>query len=119
MYAYISNKVYYLFAAPEAPEVTTQIVPPAPEAPEVTAQIVPPGAVVVGNTVDLVCEAITGRAPISLSWTNNFGNSIFPDDTDGTISIFILLTNYGTYTCTGTNDFGTATASVEVVQGNF
>ena len=88
-------------------------------APEVTAQIVPPGAVVVGDTVDLVCEAITGSAPISLSWTNNIGASIFPDDTDGTISVFISASGYGTYTCTARNNIGTDTASVEVIQGNF
>ena len=83
----------------------------------VTAQLSPSGPVVLGTTVDLVCQATTGCQPISYSWTDASGVAVFPDDTDGNITVLLSTSrDYGTYTCIATNDFGMDTATVDVVQ---
>ena len=83
----------------------------------VTAQLSPSGPVVLGTTVDLMCQATTGHETISYSWTDASGVTVFPDDTDGSITVLLSTSgNYGTYTCTATNDFGTDIATVDVVQ---
>ena len=70
-----------------------------------------------GTTVDLVCQATTGRHPISYSWTDASGVAVFPDDTDGSITVLLSTSrDYGTYTCTAMNDFGMDTATVDIVQ---
>ena len=82
-----------------------------------TAQLSPSAPVVLGTTVDLVYQATTGRHPISYSWTDASGVAVFPEDTDGNITVLLSTSgDYGTYTCTATNDFGTDTATVDVVQ---
>ena len=82
-----------------------------------TAQLSPSGPVVLGTTVDLMCQATTGHQPISYSWTDANGVAVFPDDTDGNITVLLSTSgDYGTYTCTATNDFGMGTATVDVVQ---
>ena len=82
-----------------------------------TAQLSPSGPVVLGTTVDLVCQATTGHQPISYSWTDTSGVAVFPDDTDGNISVLLSTSgDYGTYICTATNAIGMDTASVDVVQ---
>ena len=82
-----------------------------------TAQLSPSGPVVLGTTVDLVCQATTGRHPISYSWTDASGVAVFPDDTDGSVTVLLSTSrDYGTYTCTATNVVGRHTATVDVVQ---
>ena len=95
------------------------ILPPCAVPPGgVTAQLSPSGPVVLGTTVDLVCQATTGRHPISYSWTDASGVGVFPAaDTDGNITVSLSASgDYGTYTCTATNDFGMDTTTVDVVQ---
>ena len=89
------------------------VVPPG----GVTAQLSSSGPVMLGTTVDLVCQATTGRQPISYNWTDAGGVAVFPDDTDGSITVLLSTSgDYGTYICTATNDFGMDTATVDVVQ---
>ena len=94
------------------------ILPPCTVPPGgVTAQLSPSGPVVLGTTVDLVCQATTGHQPISYSWTDASGVAVFPDDTDGNIIVLLSTSGvYGTYTCTVTNNFGMNTDTVDVVQ---
>ena len=82
-----------------------------------TAQRSPSGPLLPDTTVDLICQATTGRQPISYSWTDASGVAVFPEDTDGNITVTVSTDgDYGTYTCTATNDFGMDTATVDVVQ---
>ena len=94
------------------------ILPPCTVPPGgVTAQLSPSGPVVLDTTIDLVCQATTGRQPISYSWTDASGVAVFPDDTDGNITVLLSATgDYGTYTCTATNIVGRHTTTVDVVQ---
>ena len=69
-----------------------------------------------GSTVDLVCEATAGDLPISYSWTGPSGQDVSLADTDGTISVTISASDYGTYTCAAMNEFGMGNASVEDIQ---
>ena len=83
-----------------------------------TSRVSPPGPVLLGTTVDLVCEAVGGDPPISFSWTNGSGSAVSPGDSDGTISVTLSSTgDFGTYTCTATNEFGNGTSDFEVIQG--
>ena len=64
-----------------------------------------------------MCQATTGHQLIPYSWTDASGVAVFPEDTDGNITVtFSTSGDYGTYTCTATNDFGMDTATVDVVQ---
>ena len=94
------------------------ILPPCAVPPGgVTAQLSPSGPVVLGTTVDLMCQGTTGCQPISYSWTDASDVAVFPDDTDGNITVTVSTDgDYGTYTCTATNDFGMDTATVDVEQ---
>ena len=94
------------------------ILPPCAVPPGgMTAQLSPSGPVVLGTTVNLVCQATTGRQTISSSWTDASGVAVFPGDTDGNITVLLSTSgDYGTYTCTATNDFGMDTATVDIVQ---
>ena len=80
-----------------------------------SSRINPPGPVVLGSTVDLVCEASIGDPPINFTWTGPNVTAVNPTDTDGTISITLSSGDNGTYTCTATNAVGMNTAVVEVV----
>ena len=80
-----------------------------------SSRINPPGPVVLGSTVDLVCETSVGDLPIDFTWTDPNGVSVNPTDTDGTISITLSTGDNGTYTCTATNAVGMNTAVVDVV----
>ena len=80
-----------------------------------STRINPPGPVVLGSTVDLVCEASVGDLPINFTWTDPNGVSVNPTDTNGTISINLSSEDYDMYTCIATNEFGMNTAVVDVV----
>ena len=83
-----------------------------------TSRVSPPGPVLLGTTVDLVCEATAGHTPISFSWTDSNGNAVSPGDTDGTISVTLSSAgDYGNYTCTATNLLGNDVSDVEIIQG--
>ena len=83
----------------------------------VTALLSPSGPVVLSTTADIVCQATTGRHPISYSWTDASSVAVFPDDTDGNITVTVSTSgDYGTYTCTATNAIRMDTATVDVVQ---
>ena len=83
-----------------------------------TAQRSPLGPLLPDTTsVDLMCQAASGRPPISYSWTDASGVALFPDDTDGNIMVTVSTDgDYGIYTCKATNDFGINTATVDVEQ---
>ena len=80
-----------------------------------SSRIDPPGPVVLGSTVDLVCEASIGDLPINFTWTDPNGMALNPTNTDRTISITLSSRDYGMYTCTATNAVGMNTAVVDVV----
>ncbi len=81
-------------------------------APIVSTRVSPPGPVLVGATVDLVCEASIGDEPITFLWTDSSGIAVSPSDTNGTISV--IFTSAMEYTCTATNSFGMDTAQLSV-----
>ena len=81
-------------------------------APIVSTRVSPPGPVVVGSTVNLVCEASVGDEPITFSWTDSSGMAVFPSDTDGNISV--IFTSPMEYTCNASNSFGMVTAQLSV-----
>ena len=80
-----------------------------------SSQINPPGPVVLGSTVDLVCEASAGNLPTNFTWIDPYGVSL--NSTDGTASITLSSGSYGMYNCTATNEFGIGTAAVTVEEG--
>ncbi len=67
---------------------------------------------VVGATVNLVCEASVGDEPITFLWTDSSVMAESPSDTDGTISV--VFTSAMEYTCTATNSFGMDTTQLSV-----
>ena len=79
--------------------------------PNVVAHVSPsyPG---VQGPVYLLCEVIDGDSPISYSWTGPDGQTLFPGDTDG--SITVNISTYGNYTCAATNDIGTRRVTLEI-----
>ena len=81
-------------------------------APIVSARVSLPGPVVVGSTVDLVCEASVGDEDITFLWTDSSGMAVSPSDTDGNISI--VFTSAMEYTCNASNSFGMDTAQLSV-----
>ena len=80
-----------------------------------SSRIDPPGPVVLGSTVDLVCEASVGDLPINFTWTDPNGVSVNSTDINGTASITLSSGGYGKYNCTATNEFGMNTAVLNVV----
>ncbi len=66
----------------------------------------------VGATVDLVCNASVGDEPITFLWTDSSGMAVSPSDTDGNISI--TFTSAMEYTCTASNSFGMDTSQLSV-----
>ena len=64
-----------------------------------------------------MCRAASGRPPISYFWTDASGVAVFPDDTDGNITVSVSTDwDFGIYTCNATNDFGMDITTVDVVQ---
>ena len=94
------------------------ILPPCAVPPGgVTAQRSPLGPLLPGTTVDLMCQATTGRQPVSYSWTDASGVAVSPDDTNGNITVTISIDgDFGMYTCTAMNDFGINTTTFDVEQ---
>ncbi len=78
----------------------------------VSTRVSPPGPVVIGSTVDLVCEASVGDEPITFLWTDSSGMAVSPSDTDGTISV--VFTSAMEYKCTASNSFGMDTAQLSL-----
>ena len=88
-----------------------------PDAPEVTARVYPPSPVIKGTIVNLVCEVTAGDFPISFSWTSSNEEGLSSDSINGNISVsFCAREDYGIYTCTATNPFGSHTSQVEIAQ---
>ena len=72
----------------------------------------PPGPVIEGSAVNLVCEATAGDLPISYSWTGPNGEEL---SSIGNVSVTLFAPeDYGTYTCTATNQVGSNISQVEV-----
>lgn len=89
---------------------------PRPDAPEVTARVNPPGPVVKGSIGSLVCDVIAGDLPISYSWVSSRGEGLSSDSESGSITVpFCAYEDYGIYTCTATNPFGSHASIVEVI----
>ena len=88
-----------------------------PDVPVVSSRVTPPGPVVLGSTVDIVCEAGVGDLPISFTWTDPNGVSLNSTNIDGTASITLSSGGYGKYNCTATNEFGMDTAVINVEEG--
>jgi hypothetical protein len=81
--------------------------PPLPPV-EVITGMRPQGAVVMGSTVELMCQARTlPTVPISYSWSDPRGQEVPAVSTDGVTSITVsVVEDYGYYTCTATTDYG-------------
>ena len=84
-----------------------------------SVEVKPSGPIPIGTTVTLVCAAVSGDLPISYSWTGPDGQDVSLADTDG-INLVTLSTSgyYGNYTCTASNEFGMATATLEVIRAS-
>ena len=79
--------------------------------PPMVAIIDQPLPVVVGTTIILVCETSGVDPPNTISWTFN-GTEV---SNDRNFSLTLSDTNYGDYTCTASNEFGSGNSSVETI----
>ena len=98
------------------PNLTASSGPPS----ETTIQpnSVPP--VVLSQSVDLVCTA-TGDPPINFTWVlmGEETTRLNSDPTSGILTLTITRANqYGVYICITTNNLGTDTASISVIQAS-
>ena len=85
--------------------------------PQVTSSIDQTGPIIEGSTIQLTCEAVEGDLPVSFSWTAPDGRSVSSPNTDGTVWVTLASsTDYGDYTCVGSNEFGSASVSTEVIR---
>ena len=81
--------------------------------PVARAALIPKGSVPEGSTANLDCSASVGIPPITYTWTSPNGVVVASQ------SIFQLrptrALDYGVYTCTAANVYGTNNATVQVM----
>ena len=107
-------KCFYICLNHAVPNLTASSDPPS----GTTIQTVPP--LVTGQSVDLVCTA-TGDPPISFTWVlmGEENTRLNSDPTSGNFTLTITQVNqYGVYICITTNNLGTDTASVDIIQAS-
>ena len=73
---------------------------------------VQPLPVVVGTTIVLVCDVTGVDPPDTITWTFSGMNV----STNNNFTLTISNADYGVYTCTGSNEFGSDNSSVMIIQ---
>ena len=78
---------------------------------------IPQPPVVVDTDVELVCIVTGVDPPDNVTWTFN-GMELFIGNktTGGNFTQTFLSGNYGSYTCSAANDFGSNSSTIEVLQ---
>ena len=82
-----------------------------------TITVVQPLPVVVGTTIELICMTAEMELPRTIIWTFN-GTVIYSgsETTALNISMEISSADYGMYTCSALNEFGSDSGTIEIVQ---
>ena len=78
--------------------------------------VVQPDAVFYNEQVELICTVTGGNVLRNITWTAPNGTLVlFTNQTAGAnVSLSITRHDYGEYTCTASNEFGSTTKSVQV-----
>ena len=79
--------------------------------------VVQPLPIVVGTIVELICTMTEMDTPTTITWTFN-GAVIYTgsETTALNISVEISSADYGIYTCSASNEFGSDNKTIEIVQ---
>ena len=80
-------------------------------------QHLPGNPVIIGTTIELICTMAGKDPPRTITWTFN-GVKI---DTGSEITSFnisrqISSSDYGVYTCSASNEFGSDSETIEIIQ---
>lgn len=79
--------------------------------------VVQPLPVVTGTTTELICTTAEMEPPMAITWTFNGAIIVAGSETRAlNISIEVSSADYGTYTCSASNEFGSNSRVVEIVQ---
>ena len=81
------------------------------------AQSLPEGPVVIGTTIELICTTAGMDPPRNITWMFN-GAAIDTESETISLNIFrqISSSDYGVYTCSASNEFGSDIESIEIIQ---
>nr|CAB3254668.1 basement membrane-specific heparan sulfate proteoglycan core protein-like [Phallusia mammillata] len=73
-----------------------------------------------GQSTNITCSAISGTLPVAFSWKKDDGVASSVLTAGGLMQVtgFDPLTDAGVYTCTGTNDAGSSTTSLTILEAN-
>ena len=65
-----------------------------------------------------MCNVTEGDAPYTITWIDSSGTTVYSgnETTGGFFTFMVTSTNYGTYMCNVTNEFGTDSSMIEVIQ---
>ena len=76
-----------------------------------------PLPIVVNTSFELVCNVSGLDPPDSITWSFN-SMELFTGDatTGGNFTVFFMNDDFGAYTCTASNDFGTDNVTINVMQ---
>ena len=77
--------------------------------------VIQPLPVVVDTTIELTCTISEIDPARNITWIFN-GTVIRTGSTSLNISIEVSIADYGMYTCSASNEFGSDSATVEIVQ---
>ena len=88
-----------------------------PTVPPTVTTIDPPLPIVVDTEIELTCNVTGEDPPDTITWTFN-GTEIFQgnETTGGNFNLMISSDDYGNYTCTSSNEFGSNNSTVEVTR---
>ena len=81
------------------------------------AQSLPEGPVVIGTTIELICTTAGMNPPRNITWMfNGAAIDTGSETTSFNISRQISSLDYGVYTCSASNEFGSDSESIEIIQ---
>ena len=82
-------------------------------------QPLPEGPIVIGTTIELICTTAGMDSPRNITWMFN-GAAIDTESetTSFNISRQISSSDYGVYTCSASNEFGSDSESIEIIQAS-
>jgi hypothetical protein len=79
--------------------------------------LVQPLPIVIGTTIELICTTTGMDPPRTITWT--FNGAIIDTGSETTtfnLSRQISNSDYGVYTCSASNEFGSDNETIEIVQ---
>jgi hypothetical protein len=80
-------------------------------------QHIPGGPVVIGTTIELICTTAGMDPPRTITWMfNGAAIDTGSETTSLNISRQISSSDYGVYTCSALNEFGSDNESIEIIQ---